>query len=221
MTLYSLGRVEAGMITELVNVKFHALTAQSIFPSLPITTREPANDDSFFSSNLIIYPLQVTEPTKAIDLVFGVDQSTGPTEYSFNQTVQNMTDTPWRGIRYLLGFGDGDRFSEAHGTGLDFDWPDRTFASGLKSANFHNLVHGESQIVWSEGLTQAGLAENSAFAIDVPDRPSVPTTAWTDSGYRFTLRVEPISMPTPSSLPVVVLLGMAFSQQRMIRSRSK
>ena len=143
-----------------------------------------------------------------VDIVIGVIDTGGTTEYEVREGVQNSTGVTWSGYRVLLGFGVGGGFVQSTpGDGLNFDDDNDSlmdFAPG--AMDFITVIKpNEDVIEASDGdlLTGQFSGTDIIFHIEVPDGIT-----------EFTLRQEPIPVPEPTSAALLGLLGAAMLRRR-------
>jgi hypothetical protein len=169
-----------------------------------ISTPSRDNDNtSVGSANTVVISPKVFEGLAPIDIVFRVVDSSGFTEYFFNELVINSTGTAWTGYRIELGFGTGGGFVQSSLPDfLDFDAPDNQ-PTPTASA-FSTLGHGANQIDWSDGTLADGSSMTLTFSIDIPNSAQCENTtpacpvfgeAGQTLGFFFTLRQIPLFEP--------------------------
>lgn len=144
-----------------------------------------------------------------VDIVMGVIDSGGSTEYVVLEGVQNSTGVDWSGYRVILGFGVGGSFVQSTaGDGLNFDDEDDSpmnFAPGFM--DFTTVVKPNEDVIEASGgdlLAGQFSGTDIVFHIDVPDGIT-----------EFTLRQEPIAIPEPGSAALLLLTaGLAMRRRR-------
>ena len=164
-----------------------------------------------------------------IDIVFGVANSGGTTEYASLELAVNSTGLTWTDYRFELGFGTRGNFVRSGDDGLDFDTPDRDPAASavVVGTPFSSGNHDDDTIEWKCGSVPHGSVAFFTFSFDVPDADGIPEFAWSgDTGYQFTLRQYPgvapdeggdPVIPEPSSLWLLGLGGVAVFLKRRQR----
>jgi hypothetical protein len=158
-----------------------------------------------------------------IDSVFEVIPSNaegGVTEYIFKETVINNTGNTWTDFHFELGFGIGGGFKKSNLTDfLDFDVSTvgnnpsmednngNTERDPIPTSNkFSQLMHQANNIWWDIGQVPNGESVDFTFSIDVPDfNNSMPDSAKSELGYRFTLRERPSTEIEPIPEPLTIL----------------
>lgn len=143
-----------------------------------------------------------------VDIVIGVVNTGGTTEYEVREGVQNSTGVTWSGYRVLLGFGVGGGFVQSTpGDGLNFDDDNDSpmnFAPG--DMDFTTVIKpNEDVIEASDGdlLTGQFSGTDIVFHLEIPDGIT-----------EFTLRQEPIAVPEPGSA-----IAMLFGAGLLLRRR--
>jgi len=161
---------------------------------IAVATPTPNNDNTTLASpNQIDLP--GTAPTLSIasldpvDIVFGLQHSTGSTEYYFRQTVVNNSGFAWNGFKLQLGVAGGSSFP---GVALvdvarpRFDFPgfDPTPANTM----FATLggTNGFFELSWTNGLVPVGGSMSMTFSVDTPeDLPNPPSTTCASAWGKF------------------------------------
>lgn len=145
--------------------------------------------------NNITVPVKRFDNPGYIDIEFLVSPSSGVTEYSVLEFVDNNTGTNWSSYRMFLGFGVGPAFVlSGAGDKLDFDF--NTFDTAPTSAAFPLVTPGEDSLVFFGGVHSTG-AQPYTVRIDVPDL----------SQGKFTLRQVPV-VPEPASFALAALAAL-------------
>jgi len=160
------------------------------------------NDDvAGLSPNVLLVTQKAYFSIGPVDIEFIVEPSTGVTEYTIIEGVDNGTGIPWSSYRIELGFGVGASFTPSpSGDGLDFDAtsfnspPDFT-----GSGYFADDSESEDVLIAFDGIFPVGgfPSPEFRFNIDVPD-----------SITSFTIRQQPIGVPEPTSA-LLAAFGLA------------
>ena len=170
-----------------------------------ISTPSPNNDDvpGALPDNDIVVPQKRFDFAGFIDTEFTVSATSGVTEYSVIEGVDNNTGINWSGYTISLGFGTGATFTQAGGLldGLDFDTgPPGGNNTPPSSSAFTTVSRpNEDQLVYSGGLQGLG-AQIYQFRIDVSDLAG--------RNGKFTLRQQPTPVPEPNT---IVFIGLAMA----------
>jgi hypothetical protein len=147
-----------------------------------------------------------------VDLVFGVSDTGGTTEYHFIEGVANSTGLDWGSYHLELGFGTGALFTKStSGDALDFDAPDSDSLIDFNpgAGIFPTVIATEDDIYASGGvLPNGGFAGYFHFHIDVPDGIT-----------EFTLRQSPVAVPEPATwmLAVAGVGALCLAGRRRLR----
>ncbi len=154
---------------------------------------DPNNDNvAGTSPNLFFLTQKNYVGIGPVDLVFGVSDTGGTTEYDFVEGVANSTGLDWGSYHLELGYGiAGDFVKSTSIDGLDFDSPDFDSPVDFNPSPgiFPTAVVTEDDIYASGGVMPTGtFAGYFEFHIDVPDGIT-----------EFTLRQSPVAVPEPST----------------------
>jgi hypothetical protein len=191
----------------------------------PIITGTPNNDNTSVPANSnMAVASKIFSADDPIDIVFEVETSGGTAEYRLSEGVANVSGTDFPVYAFELGFGTGANFVRSGGgDGLDFDSPN--LDPGPTSARYFTVAHSEDLVVWTQPKApfSSGVTDAYTISIDVPDfdPASMPASARTATGYRFTLRqgpsVAPV-IPEPGTICIVILSALAWAVYKL-RSR--
>ena len=196
----AVGPVSAGTISGVTMFGLQAGTGPALGTvAVPgIVTVDVNNDNQTgggLQDNNITVPVKRFDKPGYIDIEFLVSPSSGVTEYSVLEFVDNNTGTDWSSYRMFLGFGVGPAFVlSSAGDGLDFDF--NTFDPAPTSAAFPLVALGEDSLDFFGGVHSTG-AQPYTIRIDVPDL----------SQGKFTLRQVPI-VPEPASSALAALAAV-------------
>lgn len=146
-----------------------------------------------------------------VDLEFTVIDTGGTTEYTMMEGVSNMTGIPWIAYRMELGFGVGSSFVPSlPGDGLDFDALDFDSPPDFSGSGYFTTVDWDEDVIEASG----GIFPNFGFPtplyefnIDVPDGIT-----------SFTIRQQPIPVPEPATLALVLLSGIVATCRSRVSS---
>lgn len=181
-----------------------SLASTSISP-----LNDPNNDDTAGPSlNGVFVTQKDYEAIGPVDIVFGVTNSGGVSEYLFVEGVFNDTGLNWGAYHIELGFGyDAGFVKSTLGDGLDFDAPDFNSPFNFDpSPGFFPTVSVTEDDVYASGGVMADLsfAGYFRFTVDVPDGIT-----------SFTVRQSPVPVPEPGSLALAVCgLGILALRKR-------
>jgi hypothetical protein len=181
-----------------------------------MATNSPNNDNvgagnkDNFSSHDVVFAT-----AGFIDREYNVDNTNGTSEYRFEDHVRNNigTDIVW--FHWELGFGTGANFQRRGTPALDMDWPDKDPTPiNFGASSFRVLNHQAYSIDWSAGLLSNGMQNTFFWNIDVCDYDplNMPASARTATGYKFTLRLLPSSIPPPNQPNVEAVLAGVLLQ---------
>jgi hypothetical protein len=171
------------------------------------------------------------------------------TEYWVPITAINNTADDWTGIRLKVGFGtfvkDGDALKDqfkqiADNDNLDLDFNKTSKDDATQVLDPSGVIFGPTFVyewsfdakpdtfTWSDTKKKyitPGKATDLKFSFDTPNNNLIPKDYWTgdNMGYVFTIRVEPIAVPEPSSLALICLtlsisLLCRYPRRRPMRS---
>jgi hypothetical protein len=207
LTLLTAVHLRAGGITNVNWFSGVASVASTTF-SPPSS---PNNDDVFGPSpNAVFVHQKDYVGMGPVDLMFGVLDTGGVTEYLVTESVFNNTGLNWGSYHIELGFGHGAGFvNSTSGDGLDFDAPsfNSPFFFNPSPGFFPAVTVAEDDILAYGGvMPYLSFAGNFLFTVDVPDGIT-----------SFTIRQSPISVPEPSTGALLALGSLAVV---MIRRRS-
>ena len=175
-----------------------------------VTTTTTNNDNFVGAGNPnILFVLQKDySAVGPVDIVIGVVDTGGTTEYEVREGVQNSTGVTWSGYRVLLGFGVGGGFVQSTpGDGLNFDDDNDSpmnFAPG--AMDFITVIKPNEDVIEASGgdlMTGQFSGTDIVFHLEVPDGIT-----------EFTLRQEPIPVPEPGSAALLLLLGGTLLRRR-------
>ncbi len=175
---------------------------------VPAVTALNNDDVPGVSSNGLLVTQKAYFSIGPVDIEFVVEPSSGVTEYSIFEGVDNGTGIPWSSYRIELGFGVGAGFTPSpSGDGLDFDSPDFNSPPDFSGSGFFTTVaESEDVLVASGGIFPLGGFPTPLyrFNIDVPDGIT-----------SFTIRQQPIGIPEPSTavLAAFALAGIALRRK--------
>jgi hypothetical protein len=222
----------AGMIITPVGTEFNSPggTARIVneSPDPPNTN----NDDQPLRSNHKDIGKEFTA-LRPIDMVFGVTNTSGVTEYDFSEAVLNRTGFKWYDFHILLGFGTGDNFQMSRVADmLDFDLPDKNPPPGSDRLGFVPVVHTDDQLAWvGPTFVESSTGGRTGFvafsySIDVPDyNANIPASARRFDeqgnvvGYNFTVREIP-TIPEPGTF-TLILAGFGGLQAALFFRRRR
>jgi len=207
LTLLTAVHPRAGEITNVNWFSGVASVASTTF-SPPSS---PNNDDVFGPSpNTVFVHQKNYVGIGPVDLMFGVLDTGGVTEYLVTESVFNNTGLNWGSYHIELGYGIGTGFvMSASGDGLDFDAPDfnSPFYFNPSPGFFPMETVAEDDILAYGGvMPYLSFAGNFLFTIDVPDGLT-----------EFTIRQSPIGVPEPSTFALLGLGSLALVMMRRER----
>ncbi len=170
---------------------------------------------------------------------FLVTNSNGTTEYLFNETITNNTNSDWNDFHFDLGFTVDNNFIKSNLIDfLDFDVIN---IAGIENANaipnektppptstaFSRVQHKENSIWWDQGIVPKDGAVNFTFSIDIPDgNIGMPDEALLRNpqgdivGYNFVLKQVP-SVPEPTSTLSLLALGTLGAGSLLRKKKQK
>jgi hypothetical protein len=185
-----------------------------------ISTGAPGNDDHVgpgVENPNQLYMEKWLYKMQPFDIVFGIEECCGDSEYFVTETVVNMSERPWFDYHFELGYLYGGEFvSSGDGDFLDFDQPHPPNPTFTSSVFTSMALTGDPDMVdWWDGVVMPGQSVTFTFSIDIPDGDTLQHPL---DMLEFTLRQTPTPEPGTVALTGLGLAGIGLWLLRRRRS---